>query len=76
MSGTGLAVSIKKAELATSDLLVLVKISNLTCKEVLVGGLTKFMEEARTTAAAMHTLNAKADGAVDRCVLIYSYRHR
>lgn len=66
MSGTALAIDLKKAQVATGDLIIFVKISDLDCKEALADALSMFVVEAKSAASHIHSLNAKADSAVDR----------
>ena len=69
VGSTNTAIDIKKAELATRDLITLVKISQLSAKDILVAALTDFIDDSRETADALHSLNAKADSSLDRLVL-------
>ena len=66
MSSTNTAIDIKKAEIATRDLITLVKISDLSAKDILASALADFVKDARETANGLHSLNAKADSAIDK----------
>ena len=66
--GSGLSLEIKKAEIATRDLVTLVRMSKLTSKDLLADALTDFVDDARNAAKGMQKLSAKVNGAVDRCV--------
>lgn len=65
VTSTGLALEIKKAQLATSDLVTLVKVSKLTSKDILATSLSDFVDDARKTARDLQRLGAKISGAVD-----------
>ncbi|KAJ3898811.1 hypothetical protein F5879DRAFT_811961 [Lentinula edodes] len=62
---SGLSLDIKKAEVAMSDLIVLVKYSNLLDKDVLSDALATFACDARRTGHSLQTLGSKIGGAVD-----------
>ena len=68
VGGPALSLEIKKAEMATSDLVTRVRISDLKAKDSLVESLGEFLEDARKTGRGLHKLTAKIGGAVDRCV--------
>lgn len=65
VGSNGLALEIKKAQMATSDLVTLVKVSKLASKDVLATALSDFVDDARQTARGLQRLNAKVSGAVD-----------
>lgn len=64
--GPTLTLEIKKAELATRDLIVLVKISDLKSRDYLARSLLEFVHDAKETSQGLHKLGAKINGAVDR----------
>lgn len=66
VGGAGLALEIKKAEMATSDLITLVRVSSLTSKDRIAETLDVFVESARHTARGLQRFSAKVGGAVDR----------
>jgi hypothetical protein len=68
VGGPALSLEIKKAEMATSDLVTRVRISNLKAKDTLAQSLGDFLEDARKTGRGLHKLTSKVGGAVDRCV--------
>lgn len=64
--GPALSLEIKKAEMATSDLTVLVRISNLKSKDVLATTLDDLVADATKTGRGLQRLTAKVNGAVDK----------
>jgi hypothetical protein len=66
--GPALSLEIKKAQMATSDLVTRVRISDLKAKDTLVTSLGEFLEDAKKTGEGLHKLTSKVRGAVDRCV--------
>jgi hypothetical protein len=66
VGGSSLALEIKKAEMATTDLIALVRVSKLSSRDVLAESLAEFVEDAKTTGRGLQKLNAKVRGAVDR----------
>lgn len=74
--GSGLALEIKKAELATHDLTTLVRVSDLTSRELLADTLVGFVGDAKKTAEDLQRLGAKVGGAVDRHVSSLSQASR
>lgn len=67
--GSALSLEMKKAEMATKDLVVLVRISNLSCKDDLAPALSQFASDARATGRGLQKLAAKVGGAVNKCVI-------
>jgi hypothetical protein len=63
--GSGMALEIRKAELATSDLIVLVKFSQLTSRSMIADSLRDFVVDARTASRGLQKLSSKVGGAVD-----------
>ena len=68
VGGSTLSLEIKKAEMATSDLVTRVRISDLKAKDTLVTSLGEFLDDAKKTGEGLHKLTSKIRGAVDRCV--------
>jgi len=66
IGGSGLSLEIKKAEMATSDLVTLVRVSNLKSKEMLADSLSDFVVDAKKTGRDLHKLTSKVGGAVDK----------
>jgi len=60
-----LAMEVKKAEMASGDLITLVKVSDLKSKDQIAERLGKFVDDARGTGRSLHSLGAKIHGAVD-----------
>jgi hypothetical protein len=65
VGGKGLALEVKKAEMASNDLITLVRVSDLKSKDQIVERLSKFSDDARGTGRSLHSLGAKIHGAVD-----------
>ena len=61
----GLAFEVRKAEMASSDLITLVRASDLKSRDQIAERLGKFMDDARGTGRSLHSLGAKIHGAVD-----------
>ncbi|KZT67446.1 hypothetical protein DAEQUDRAFT_673274 [Daedalea quercina L-15889] len=75
--GTGeLSLKLKESEMATRDLVTLVRVSGLKSRELLADTLTQFVQDAKKTGEGLHTLNAKINGAVDRINAVNDYAMR
>lgn len=61
----GLTSEVKKAEMASNDLMTLVKMSDLKGRDQVVAMLGRFVDDARETGRSLHSLGAKIHGAVD-----------
>ena len=68
IGGTTLSLDIKKTEMATKDLVTVVKSSDLRSKNLLADALVAFIGDARDTGRGLQTLNARINSAVDRFV--------
>ncbi|KAG5647326.1 hypothetical protein DXG03_000394, partial [Asterophora parasitica] len=66
VGGSGLSLEIKKAELATTDLVTLVRISDLKARDTLSDTLGEFVEDAKKTGRDLQKLSSKIGGAVDK----------
>lgn len=64
--GSQLSLDIKVAQMATSDLISLVKISELSTRDSIADALEAFVDDARVTARGLQKLNAKVSGAADQ----------
>ncbi|KAF9068971.1 hypothetical protein BDP27DRAFT_1326218 [Rhodocollybia butyracea] len=73
VGGSGLSLDIKKAEMATSDLITLVKFSKLTSKDLLAESLAGFVDDARRTGRGLQKLGSKVGGAVDQILAVNDY---
>ncbi|KAF5391523.1 hypothetical protein D9757_002507 [Collybiopsis confluens] len=73
IGGSKLSLDIKKAEMATSDLVALVKYSKLTSKEMLAESLNGFVDDARRTGRGLQKLGSKVGGAVDSILAVNDY---
>ncbi|KAJ6576639.1 hypothetical protein DFH09DRAFT_914501, partial [Mycena vulgaris] len=72
-SGSALALQIKKTEIATTDLVTLVRVSDLKSRDILANHLRLFVDQARTAGWALNTLNSKVAGAVDGIIAVNDY---
>ncbi|KZT02957.1 uncharacterized protein LAESUDRAFT_660682 [Laetiporus sulphureus 93-53] len=68
--GSGLSFEIKKAEMATSDLVTLVHHSDLVSRELLAKSLGDFVDNVRKTGRGLHKLSSKIGGAVDSVMAV------
>ncbi|KAJ3906876.1 hypothetical protein F5879DRAFT_796791 [Lentinula edodes] len=73
VGGSGLSLDIKKAEMAMSDLVVLVKFSKMASKDVLSDALTTFAHDARRAGRGLQTLGLKVGSAVDLILAVNEY---
>lgn len=64
-SGADLAVNLKQAELAVSDLVTLVRASNLTAKDVLADALFGFVGDAKVAGRGLQRLASKVHSVAD-----------
>ena len=65
IGGRGLALEVKKAEMANNDLIALVGASGLRSKGQILERLSMFSNDAGRTGQSLHLLWAKTNGAVD-----------
>ncbi|KAJ6589042.1 hypothetical protein B0H19DRAFT_1248607 [Mycena capillaripes] len=72
-TGSTLALQIKKAEMATTDLVTLVRVSDLKSRDMLGDALRQFVDDARVAGRALNKLNAKVAGAVDGIMAVNDY---
>lgn len=70
---SGLSLEVKKAEMATADLVTLVQYSDLTSKDLLVSSLKGFIYDAKKTGRGLQKLSAKLGGAVDNILAVNTY---
>jgi len=68
VEGPGLALEIKKAEMATSDLATRVRVSNIDSREILADSLSEFVKDARKVSRGLTRFSSKVGGAVDKYV--------
>ncbi|KAI0042374.1 hypothetical protein FA95DRAFT_1682583, partial [Auriscalpium vulgare] len=71
--GPGLALEIKKAEMATSDLATLVRVSDLTSRDLLAKSLDEFVRDARKAGRGLIKFSSRVSGAVDRILAVNDY---
>ncbi|KAH9945050.1 uncharacterized protein BXZ73DRAFT_73267 [Epithele typhae] len=70
VGGSALSLEIKKAEMATKDLITLVKVSDLNSRDLLSQSLYSFVEDAKKTGRGLQRVTAKINGAVDTIMSI------
>jgi len=70
VGSAGLSLEIKKAEMATSDLVTLVKVSDLKSRELLARSLEDFVGDARKSGRGLQKLSSKIGGAVDTILAV------
>ncbi|KAF8867834.1 hypothetical protein BD779DRAFT_1685251 [Infundibulicybe gibba] len=68
--GPALALELKRAEMATGDLAVLVRASDMPAREALAGLLNEFVTDAREAGRGLHRLSAKIGGTVDTIMAV------
>ncbi|TDL25382.1 hypothetical protein BD410DRAFT_637531 [Rickenella mellea] len=73
VGSSGLALEIKRAQMATSDLVTLVKVSHLTSRDILANALSVFVEDAKRTGRGLQKLSSKVGGAVDGILAVNDY---
>ena len=66
IGGPALGLEIKKAEMATKDLITLVKYSQLKSRDLLAESLFNFVQDAKKTGKGLQKLTSKVNGAVDQ----------
>lgn len=73
VGGSGLSLEIKKAELATTDLVTLIRISDLKSRDTLSDTLSEFVDDAKKTGRDLQKLSSKIGGAVDNIMAVNDY---
>jgi hypothetical protein len=63
--GSALSLEVKKAEMATADLITLVRVSNLRSRDALANMLSDFVHDAKTTGRRLQKLHSRVSGSVD-----------
>ncbi|KAI0325453.1 hypothetical protein GY45DRAFT_1330264 [Cubamyces sp. BRFM 1775] len=76
VGGSGLSLEIKKAEMASKDLITLVRYSELKSKDHLAEALNEFVEDAKRTGKGLQKLTSKINGAVDNIMAVNDYALR
>ena len=66
VTGSALSLQVKHAEMATTDLVTLVRINDLKAKNTLVTSLLDFVDDAKKTGKGLQRLSSNVGGAVDR----------
>ncbi|KAH7913232.1 hypothetical protein BJ138DRAFT_1059541 [Hygrophoropsis aurantiaca] len=76
VGGSELSLEVTKAEMATRDLTLLVRNSDLKSSDVLGDLLATFSKDAKMTARGLTRLSSKVGGAVDEVMAINGYAMR
>jgi len=66
VTGSALSLQVKHAEMATTDLVTLVRINDLKAKNTLATSLLDFVDDAKKTGKGLQRLSSNVGGAVDR----------
>jgi hypothetical protein len=70
VEGPGLALEIKMAEMAASDLATLARVSKLNSREILSDSLSEFGKDARKVGRGLTRFSSKVGDTVDRYVYL------
>ncbi|KAH9934425.1 hypothetical protein B0H21DRAFT_813538 [Amylocystis lapponica] len=73
VAGSSLSLQIKKAQMAVSDLVTLVRVSDLSSKALIAESLEGFVGDAKRTSRGLQRLSAKIGGAVDSIMAVNDY---
>lgn len=73
VGGSALSLNVKKVEMATKDLVTLVRLSELSSKDTLAHSLSTFVDDARKTGRGLTRLSSKIGGTVDQYVACSFY---
>ncbi|KAI6165792.1 hypothetical protein EDD17DRAFT_1553254, partial [Pisolithus thermaeus] len=73
VGGSALSIEVLKAEMATRDLSILVRYSDLKSKDSVAELLSTISKDAKRTARGLTKLNAKVAGAVDEVMALNNY---
>ncbi|KAK7032304.1 hypothetical protein VNI00_013263 [Paramarasmius palmivorus] len=76
VGGSSLSLEIKKAEMATSDLVTRLRYSKLTSRELIAETLVTFVNDARATGRGLQRFGSKVGGAVDQIMAVNDYALR
>ncbi|KAF9471519.1 hypothetical protein BDN70DRAFT_888041 [Pholiota conissans] len=71
--GSALALEVKKAEMATTDLITRVRISDLKARDTLATFLSEFVADAKKAGMGLQKLSSKVGGAVDNIIAVNDY---
>ncbi|KAF6757167.1 hypothetical protein DFP72DRAFT_1007111 [Ephemerocybe angulata] len=75
MGSSSLSLDMKKTEMATADLIALVRLSNLASRESLAETLSEFVADAKNAGRSLHRLDAKMNGALDSIMAMNDYAY-
>ncbi|KAG7089388.1 hypothetical protein E1B28_011077 [Marasmius oreades] len=73
VGGSALSLEVKKVEMASKDLLTLVRFSKLTSRDLIAESLDRFIDDARSTGRGLQRLSSKIGGAVDSVMAVNNY---
>lgn len=70
---SSLSLDLKKTEMATADLIALVRLSNLKSRDSLAETLSEFVSSAKGAGRALARLDSKMNGAMDSIMAMNDY---
>ncbi|KAJ2911606.1 hypothetical protein MD484_g8806, partial [Candolleomyces efflorescens] len=68
-----LSLDIKKTEIATSDLVTLIRLSDLCSKNLLADALGEFIQDAKNAGKSLRRLESKMNGAIDSIMAVNDF---
>lgn len=68
VGNSGIGLDIKRAEMATSDLITLVRVSDFRSRDALARHLEGFVSDAKKTGRGLQKMSSRIAGAVDKWV--------
>ena len=68
VGGSSLSLEVKKAEMATADLVALVKVSDMRSRDMMAQTLRDFASDAKHAGRGLQKLSSRIGGAVDRYI--------
>ncbi|KAE9388719.1 hypothetical protein BT96DRAFT_1003935 [Gymnopus androsaceus JB14] len=71
--GSVISLKLKKAEMAMSDIVILVKLSELASRDLLAETIVDFVKDARKAGHGLQLLGSKISGAVDQITSVNEY---
>ncbi|KAL0571604.1 hypothetical protein V5O48_010354 [Marasmius crinis-equi] len=76
VGGSSLSLEIKKAEMASADLLIALRLSDIGSRDSIVDSLSNFINDARVTARGLSKFSVKIIGAVEEITAVNDYTIR
>lgn len=66
LGGSGLSLDLKRVEMASKDLVTLIKVSDMKSRDDIARTMNMFVRNAQVTGRGLSKFNAKIGGAMDR----------